>query len=304
MIEQLRELSSLAGTPVVVLSARPDIELRSRLLEDGAMDYVEKPVRGSELRARIRNLVTLTRSRTILQRDLESTEQDLHTLAEEATARRRLLERTLAEKQVILQELHHRVKGNLQTISSLLALQLRGLGDSAAREALTETRGRVAALAMLHEMLYRTSDAASVHMLDYIRSLVRQILRTQSTAGDRIETSIEGDDVVLDADKAIACGIIVHELVSNSLKHGIPDDRAGRITVTLQKVNADAACLRVSDNGLGIPDMLQEGGSMGLELVKSFARQLGARLEVERTDPGTRVSITFPAPVRLTEASG
>jgi signal transduction histidine kinase len=304
MIEQLRELPSLADTPVVVLSARPDIELRARLLENGAMDYVEKPVRGAELRARIRNLVTLTRSRAILQRDLESTDQDLHKLAEEAATRRRLLERTLAEKQVILQELHHRVKGNLQTISSLLSLQLRGLGDPAAREALTETRGRVAALAMLHEMLYRTSDAASVHMLDYIRSLVRQILRTQSTAGDRIQTSIEGDDVVLDADKAIACGMIVHELVSNALKHGIPDDRAGRITVTLQKVDGDAACLRVADNGLGIPATLQETGSVGLDLVRSFARQLGARLEVEPAEPGTCVSITFPTPLRLAEASG
>lgn len=292
MMEALREDPELAHTPVVVLSARPDADLRAALLEKGALDYVEKPVRGTELRARVHNLVELTRSRALLQSDLDSTVQDVQQLAGESATRRRILERTLAEKQALLQELHHRVKGNLQTIASLLSLQIRAVQDEPARIALHETRGRVAALATVHEMLYRRGDSASVPMLGYLRALVRQTVRTYGISPQRVSVVVEGDDVVLDADRAIAAGLIAHELVSNALRHAFPDERTGSLRVGFADGPDGALHLLVEDDGVGMPAE-PRAGAMGLDLVRTLARQLDARVETRQDGGGTRVHVLF-----------
>lgn len=295
LVRELRESEEEGEElPVIVLTAKAGDEIAGDVLRAGAQDYLVKPVSAEELRARVANHLQLARSRAILREALESREADVAVLTEALTGRKEELERTLEEKAVLLQELHHRVKGNLQTVSSLLSLQLRRLADPGAKEVLEESRSRIAAMSLLHEKLYGSRDPARVEIDEYARSLVDNIFRFHGTPRDRVSLRVAVDDFSLDIDRGIACGLILHELVTNALRHAFPGKEEGTLAVELHEVGSTVE-LVVEDDGVGFPEELDptRPETLGLELIASLTRRLDGEVRVERDD-GTRFRIVFP----------
>lgn len=201
--------------------------------------------------------------------------------------------RSLKEKEVMLQEIHHRVKNNLQVIHSLLGLQAEGIADRTVRVMFEESRNRVKSMSLIHEQLYQSKDMAHVDFKAYLQRLVSGIANTYKQYG--VACSVEMEPVALNVNVGIPCGLIVNELVSNSLKYAFPEGRKGTIKVGINK-NADSAyILTVADNGIGFPDKIdfRNTSSLGLLLVNVLTQQILGTLDLSRDD-GTRFSITFP----------
>ena len=208
------------------------------------------------------------------------------------------IEASLREKETLLQEIHHRVKNNLQITSSLLKLQSARVGDEASRRALTESQSRIHAIALVHEMLYRAADLSRIDFAEYARRLVEQIGRTQDSSAARIIVAIEIDPVRLTIDSAVPCGLLVGELVSNCFKHAFPGGRRGRILVRL-RASSGACELDVIDDGVGLPPGVDAAtpGSLGIALVRALAKQLQGTLALASSDVGTTVRVTMPPQV-------
>jgi PAS domain S-box-containing protein len=190
---------------------------------------------------------------------------------------------SLKEKEVLLQEIHHRVKNNMQIISSLLSLQANHTGSEEATEVLKESRGRVKSMAMIHEKLYHSHNLSLLNMGEYLENLVKDILRSYSRA-EGITATVDVEEVYLNIDTALPMGLLVNELVSNSIKHAFPDGN-GSINVKLES-SGDEYILTVSDNGIGLPDGVDpfDASSLGLQLVMSLSIQLEGDLNVHRND--------------------
>jgi PAS domain S-box-containing protein len=204
------------------------------------------------------------------------------------------LREAFLEKEVLLKEIHHRVKNNLQIISSLLNLQSDYLHDAYDRELFQQSQNRVRAMALLHEKLYQSSNLARIDFGEYVQSLVASMFQTYKTSPAVIEYEIDVAKLEFDIDTAIPCGLIVGELVSNSLKHAFPDNRAGKITVSAAHIDACTIRLSVVDDGIGFdahPETAQSH-SLGWELVRTLAGQLGGSLHIQNT-PGTHVQLIF-----------
>lgn len=189
---------------------------------------------------------------------------------------------SLAEKETLLREVHHRVKNNLQVISGLLNLQSHYIDDEAVRSIYKESQNRIKTMALIHEELYQRDDLARINAADYIRSLTNNLMASYSITGSRIKLSMDLMDADLSIDTAIPCGLIVNELVSNALKHAFPGRKKGEVEVVFKTTGRDRYELTVSDNGIGLPEDLdvKETGSLGLRLVSILSEQLGADLEI------------------------
>jgi two-component system, sensor histidine kinase PdtaS len=201
---------------------------------------------------------------------------------------------SLREKEILLKEIHHRVKNNLQIISSLLNLQSAHIRDPRALEVFKEGQGRVRSMALIHEKLYQSADLARVDFSEYIRNLAAYLFRSYEVNAGAVTLNVEAEDVLLGVDTAIPCGLIINELVSNSLKHAFPGATRGAINITLRPGGGERLTLCVSDDGVGLPEGfdLLDTPSLGLQLVNTLARQLGGEVEVG-DGAGARFSITF-----------
>ncbi|HEX7604361.1 MAG TPA: PAS domain S-box protein, partial [Polyangiaceae bacterium] len=213
------------------------------------------------------------------------------------------LRRSLKEKDALLKEVHHRVKNNLQVINSLLRLEAARNENPSTRTVLGEMQGRTQSMALLHESLYRSGTFAGVDLGAYLKQLTTQSFRAQGHPGSiRLELDLASASVGMD--RAVPCGLLVNELVSNGLKHGFPDGRAGAIRVELKPV-AGGAKLRlcVSDTGVGLPAdfEVRRGNSLGLQLVSDLAGQLGGELEIG-PPPIASFAVTFAADERNSRA--
>jgi PAS domain S-box-containing protein len=204
------------------------------------------------------------------------------------------LSNTLNERGVLLQEIHHRVKNNLQVISSLMNLQLRSIKDQPTREALQEAQSRVKAISLIHEMLYQSKDYANVPFSEYARKLVANVFDVVGVAPGCVSLDLAIDDVALAVNKAIPCGLILNELITNALKHGFPNGRRGTVRVALGKIGEGKLQLSVTDDGIGIPAGLdiRQTKSLGMHLVHTLAEQLGAEVEMTQ-EHGTSMRFTF-----------
>jgi two-component sensor histidine kinase len=203
----------------------------------------------------------------------------------------------LREREVMLQEIHHRVKNNLQVISSLLNLQSRKLDAGENRDALEECRKRVQAIALIHEKLYQSADYAHVAFAEYVKSLTFSVFHAARETASNVQLELAVDDIALAVDRAIPCGLVLNELISNALKHGFKDGRAGTIRIELAKTDDTLVRLAVSNNGIALPDGFdwRDSPSLGLHLVAALASQLDGKLEVKRHG-GTTFELTFPVP--------
>lgn len=196
------------------------------------------------------------------------------------------LRASLEEKTVLLKEVHHRVKNNLNVVSSLLNLQAEAAGNVDVQKILAESQDRIRAIARLHEYLYRSEDLALIDTADYVHDLVNHLYMTYGTALEDLDLQVAVDDLHLDLDTAIPCGLILNELISNALKHAFPQEvkeTPGRLSIELHRQEG-GICLRVADNGIGLPPAfdIQNTSSLGLQLVAMLSKQLGATLDVQR----------------------
>lgn len=203
---------------------------------------------------------------------------------------------SLREKEALLKEVHHRVKNNLQVITSLLRIEGRRIDHPVTQGVLDRMQGRIQSMALLHETLYRSSNSASVDLAAYLGQLSNQIFRSHVALPGTIRLHVDLEPLPMKIDQAIPCGLIVNELVSNSLKHAFPDGRLGDIWISLQPADDGARIvLSVSDNGSGLPaDFDQKRlGSLGLQLVSDLARQLQGHLTIGPA-PKAAFEVTFP----------
>lgn len=225
----------------------------------------------------------------------------LHHARRYATARRELAEcqreeasiqSALAERDLLLREVHHRVKNNLQVVASLLDLQAGTLRDASARQALQESKDRVQSMARIHEYLYKSADVSRVAMDDYLRHLATAL--RQAYNAQHIGLSVQVGVGPFDIERAIPCALIVNELVSNAFKHAFPAGRAGEVMVALESRD-DQHVLTVRDTGVGLPPQTdpQSADSLGLRLVGLLAKQLGGMLHLA-SEGGTTARIAFP----------
>ncbi|MDI6881694.1 MAG: PAS domain S-box protein [Methanothermobacter sp.] len=203
------------------------------------------------------------------------------------------LKESLQKKEVLLREVHHRVKNNLQIITSLLSLQAKYCGSEEAKSIIADSQGRIKSLALVHEKLYKTETIAHISSREYLEGLVRDIINFQAPRPIRIRLETDIDDIPLEMDKCIPLGIITNELVMNSLKHAFPEEE-GIITVEF-KCRGDKCNLEVSDNGRGLPEDfdIERLSSLGLQLVLGLVKQLDGQIGIE-SDDGTSFSIEFP----------
>lgn len=216
-------------------------------------------------------------------------------LEERVRGRTAQLTTALKERDVLLQEVHHRVKNNLQVISSLINMQIRKLVDRASRSGLEECRARVEAIALIHEKLYQSRDYARVPFSDYARSLAGNIFHASGVSPANITLGLDVEPTMLPVDKAIPCGLILNELITNALKHAFPGGRNGSIHVELRQAPGGAVMLVVSDDGIGLAHDVDPRSSttLGMQLVSTLVEQLDGEIEVVRRD-GMAFHVTFP----------
>jgi PAS domain S-box-containing protein len=223
---------------------------------------------------------------------------------EDITMQKRLetvLWESLQEKESLIKEIHHRVKNNLQIISSLLRLQAGKMESPLARAALNATQDRVRSMAMIHEHLYRSENLAAVDMDSYLKRLCQQLLRTLAVTPDMIHLRMELASLSLGVDQAIPCGLLVNELVTNAFKHAFPAGRRGEVRVELQPlVEGQGWRLRVADDGVGLPPgfEVQNSNSLGLKLIADLTGQLGGTLAIN--PGGSACGAVFEVTLALT----
>ncbi len=201
---------------------------------------------------------------------------------------------SLNEKETLLKEIHHRVKNNLQIISSLLYLQSRKITDQAILDMFQDGQNRVKSMALVHEKLYQAQDLANVDFADYLRNLARYLFRSYRVARQDIALKVNVEQLSLSVDMAIPCGLIVNELLSNALKHAFPKRQAGEVTVELRQ-EQQRIVLIIRDNGVGFPPDLnfKRTTSLGLQLVNNLVRQLNGTIDLHYEN-GSVFHMAFP----------
>ena len=202
---------------------------------------------------------------------------------------------SLAEKETLLKEVHHRVKNNMQVISSLLRLQEGRVKDKDAAALLKDSQNRIQSMALVYNKLYQSENLASINMTDYIKELSAGLVKSYAVSPVRVTVNVAPSNVFLDVDLAIPCGMVINELVTNSLKYAFPGNRKGQITISL-KENEQGLQLTVRDDGVGIPEdiNLANTSTLGIKLVSNLVRdQLGGIIEIDRRH-GTTYQINFP----------
>src|SRR5438105_6864032 len=265
---------AMPDVPFILVSGTLGEEQAIESLKAGATDYVLKH--------------RLTRFMPAVRRALQEAKEKADLKCAEQAIRE-----SLREKEALLKEIHHRVKNNLKIISSLLAMQSDSVADESMRALLQESQNRVRAMAMIHEKLYQSSNLARIHFGDYVSSLTGFLFRSYSNTAGRVALKLTVDEVHLNIDSAVPCGLILNELVSNSLKHAFKDGRSGELRVEL-RAEPEGYKLTVADNGSGLPSDfdLTRIKSLGLQLVETLSRQIKGRLTVE-SSYGARFQLFF-----------
>lgn len=205
-----------------------------------------------------------------------------------------LVKASLKEKEVLLQEIHHRAKNNMTVITSLLQLQSGHIEDENYKEIFKNSINRIKSMALIHEKLYKSKDLANVDFNDYLKDMINSMFMSYGLSSHKVALKTDIDDVALGVDIAIPCGLIINELVSNSLKYAFPEDRDAEMEISMHRNDKAEFELTVSDNGIGMPEDVdfRKTDSLGLTLVNALVKQLQGGIEVYK-EKGTKFIITF-----------
>jgi two-component sensor histidine kinase len=264
----------------------------------GAVDYLSKPVNPLILKSKVDVFVDLFRKTHALTKLNQAMEAEIEQRVEQIRA-------SLREKETLLKEIHHRVKNNLQVISSLLSLQSDKLTDSAARKLLLDSRDRVRSMALVHEKLYNSHDLAQVELGEYTRSLMNDLLQAHAALASKVRLRIEQDAVFVPVDVAIPCGLILNELATNALKHAFHNRAEGEIAIETRRLDDGNIRVVFSDDGSGLPPGLdwRTTDSLGLRLIRMLTEQLGGTSELVNGQ-GTRFELNLQARSYTDEGQG
>lgn len=222
-------------------------------------------------------------------------EKELHVKNEKIKVQNAQIEHTLKEKEFLIREIHHRVKNNLQIITSMLSLQISKQEGAENESVLREAKQRISAIALTHQMLYQNANLSNIPVNDYIENLVRQIERSLPGSDIDVLTDLEPNDEKVNIDNAIPLGLMINELLTNSFKHAFPNNEKGIISISLRL--ADNMCIiRFADNGVGLPENFNftEQKSMGMDLIHILAEQLDATLKIESKN-GSSFELMIPS---------
>lgn len=202
------------------------------------------------------------------------------------------IKKSLEEKELLLKEIHHRVKNNLMIISSLLNLQSQTVDDERSRDSFKDIQNRARSMALIHEKLYQSTDLKRIDFGEYIRTLATELFHTYAST-QHIKLLMDVEKVFVDINTAIPLGLIINEIITNSLKHGFPNGKEGEIRVELHSIN-DSCEFKVKDDGIGFPENLdfRNTDSLGLQLVNSLTQQIDGEINME-VDHGTEFIINF-----------
>ena len=278
--------------PLIVVSGVAGEEVAVATMRLGARDYVMKdrltrlaPAVERELRDARQRLLAAQAEKELAQSEQRNREQQ-ETLDRQTESLRRT--------ETLLQEIHHRIRNNLQVISSLLRLQSRAADTEQTRELLHDIDNRIRSMALLHETVYDSESLGLVDFSRYVEELSRYLFSSNDAPRDQIRLHTELAPLALDIDFALPCGLILNEAISNSLKHGFPDGRKGEIRIALQRDASGAATLLVADDGVGLAGGVDptEARSLGFRLMNMMARQLNSTLEIQSRN-GTEVHLVF-----------
>ena len=204
------------------------------------------------------------------------------------------LRTALEEKELLLQEIHHRVKNNLQIISSLLSIQSRRIEDTMVLRTFQNSQSRIESIALIHEILCHTKDLSRIDFGRYVRELAQHLAATYGTTAQDVQVEINVPDVWLSVDQAMPLGLLITELLTNSLLHAFPAGRRGKIRIELDQAESGQLVLTVSDDGVGLPQQmdLQQAHSIGLQLVNKLAEQVHGTVEYH-SNRGTQFKMVF-----------
>lgn len=206
-----------------------------------------------------------------------------------------LVDERVKEKETLLQEVHHRVKNNLQTVSSLLSLQSRGIEDQKVKNLIKSSQNRVISMAMVHEMLYMRDDLSKIEYKSYVEDLSGYLVKSVKGADSKVQVNINIPQIELGIDTAIPLGLLINEALTNALKYGIQDNDEGVIHIELKKIAEKNYILNIGDNGVGFPEEVnfKNSRSLGLKLIHNLARQLKGTIKRDLTKKGTNYIINF-----------
>ena len=309
-LELLREaVRRGCRAPIIMLTGQGDRDVDLEAMRLGAADYV---IKGGEHSATLERSIRYAIEHKQAEEALRRWQEELERRVQERTAdlakanlllqaeigeRRKAeeeLRASLREKEVLLREVHHRVKNNLQIIASLLSIQSGYIQDPQARDLFRESLNRVKSIAGIHQKLVRANNLAQVEIAAYVRDLAGALFRCYGVDADAVKLTVDVDDLRLGIDTAIPCALIINELVTNALKHAFPPGRAGEIAIGLHAVGPNAYRLAVRDDGNAFPKDfdVHAAPSMGMQLVTALTEQLDGNLDVS-TNGNTTFAITF-----------
>ena len=265
-VEMLRE--AVPAPPIVVLTGLQDEAMAIAAIQTGAQDYLVKDTTGAEVLVRT------------LRHAIERARIQEH------------LRLALAEKEILLREIHHRVKNNMQIISSLLSLQAHQVNDPKVLAMFEESQSRISTMGLIHQRLYHSGDVARIDLPGYLQNLVSMVLKSHPT-GARINAAVDVDSLLLGLDIAIPLGLITNELLTNSLKHAFTGRARGAVQVALHAADGGQCELMVANDGAVDSPVKTKPAGLGLKLVEMLAGQIKGTFAVER-DHGMRYTIRFP----------
>ncbi|MCI5223387.1 MAG: response regulator [Candidatus Electrothrix sp. AR4] len=290
---QLKSDSLLSDIPVIFISGLKDEESKVKGFKAGGIDYITKPFQSQEILARVRTHLSMSRMKHHLEEMVHERTAELQAVTEQ-------IKTALKEKEVLLKEIHHRVKNNMAMMSSFLQFQINQVNDPDSLQRFIDTQNRIYTMALVHEKLYFTKDLKNISCKEFIQELAESLIFSFSIYPGQITLNMSINDVSLNLDRAIPCGLIINELLSNAFKHAFPDNREGSITISFDTDSEDKFVLTVSDDGVGLPENLDllKIDSIGLKLVPLLTSQLDGTFEVnsrqEAAEAGTAFKIIFP----------